>query len=95
MDILHDVCERLVRAGVPKDVVEPVIDEVREDYGGDKVWVAQYSERVRERLNARNMQLYRDWQRGERIEYLARKYSISNKRVYAIIRLVREQRRPR
>lgn len=92
MDILHDVCERLVRAGVPKDVVEPVIDEVREDYGGDKVWVAQYSERVRERLNTRNTQLYRDWQRGERIEYLARKYNISKKRVYAIIGLVRDQR---
>ena len=95
MDILNDVCERLVRAGVPKDVVEPVIDEVREDYGGDKAWVAQYSERVRERLNARNMQLYRDWQRGERIEYLARKYNISKKRVYAIISMVREQRWPR
>ena len=95
MDVLHDVCERLVRAGVPKDVVEPVIDEVRKDYGGDKVWVARYSERVRERLNTRNMQLYRDWQRGERIEYLARKYNISKKRVYTIISLVRGQRGPR
>ena len=30
MDILHDVCERLVRAGVPKDVVEPLTSELYE-----------------------------------------------------------------
>jgi Mor family transcriptional regulator len=87
MDILVDVEHRLIEAGLAREKVRKVIDQLRHDWGGTDAWIFRHNgEPVRRAVFRRNAQIYRDWQAGERVPFLARKYGISAKRVYAVIR---------
>jgi Mor family transcriptional regulator len=89
MDILTDIAERFVAAGACPQITGAVIDAIRKDWGGENAYVAKRDESPRQIISRRNSQLLRDWQRGERVPHLARKYAISVKRVYAVVKLSR------
>ena len=61
---------------------------VSRDWRGERPYIGPPAE-VRQQLSARNAALLRDWHNGERIPLLARRYSISVKRVYAVLKLSR------
>jgi Mor family transcriptional regulator len=86
MDILHDIEARMIGAGVDGDTIRRILSEVRRDWAGENTYIARHGEDPRVIISRRNLALLRDWQRGERVPYLARKYGISVKTVYRIIR---------
>lgn len=95
MDILHDTFERLrgvlTELGVLSPIVEDHIAEVersvRRDWAGDRPYIARHAEDVIRQLSERNRAILRDWHAGERVDTIARKYGISKKRVYAILKV--------
>jgi Mor family transcriptional regulator len=87
MDILADVEERLLKAGLDHSKVRAVIADARQAWAGQDLYIYRYgTEPARNVFFRRNMQIYRDWQAGERAPLLARKYGISVKRVYAVLK---------
>jgi Mor family transcriptional regulator len=86
MDILHDIEARMIGAGVDGDTIRRILSEVRRDWAGENAYIARHGEDPRVIISRRNLALLRDWQRGERVPYLARKYGISVHTVYRIIR---------
>lgn len=90
MDILKDVEERLIEAKVkPAERVHEVIDAVRRDYYGEKHYVSRFGESPKQVISRRNAEIVRDYMRGERIKFLARKYGVSVKRIYAVLKISR------
>lgn len=84
-DIIDDVVERLVGAlpATTRDAIARVAKEVREAWGGDRVFV---SKRPGEGRSERNQSILRDYQRGERLGLLARRYGLTERRILQIIR---------
>lgn len=90
MDLIKDIEERLLAARIrPAERMLRVLEEVRRDWGGENCYIPKNGEPPRQTISRRNAALIRDWQRGERVLYLARKYGISVKRVYAVLKMSR------
>jgi Mor family transcriptional regulator len=89
MDILNDIAERLVAGGACHDLTARVLADVRRDWGGEETYICKNAESPTRVVTRRNAALLRDWRLGERVPLLARKYQISTKRVYAILKLSR------
>lgn len=89
MDILIDIAERLVAAGACPDITSRVLGIIRQEWGGEEIYIRKQGEPPRVIVSRRNAQLLRDWRNGERIPFLARKYQIGVKRVYQILKISR------
>lgn len=78
--------------GVSEDaaglVAAALVGELYRDWRGERPYIGPPAE-ARQALSARNQALLRDWQAGERIPLLARRYGISVKRVYAVLKISR------
>lgn len=63
--------------------------QVIRNWSGDRPYIgAMQPERLRE-LSRRDAAIVRDWQAGERVDYLMRKYGLGRSRVFDILRLSR------
>ena len=69
-------------------VVSSMIVDLCKDYRGDRPYIGPPKEAQQQR-ERRNHALLRDWQNGERIPLLARRYQLSTKRVYALLKISR------
>lgn len=58
--------------------------QVREQYGGERVYIGK---RRGQSMSDRNAQIRRLYQRGERVAFIARKFGLSRFRVHAILNL--------
>lgn len=65
--------------------------EIRQDYGGERHYVIRGGESSFDLRVERDLRLLADYQRGERVPLLARRYGISERRVYQIIAPVAAQ----
>lgn len=83
-DLIDDIVERLCGALPPtaKDLVAKVASEAREAWGGEKVFI---SKRPGEGRSERNQAILRDYQRGERLAFLERKYGVSQRHILRIL----------
>ena len=97
-EFVEDLRERLVanltgQLGVSAEaaglVAAAVADELYRDWRGERPYIGPSIDDVRRQQSARNAALLRDWRNGERIPLLARRYGISVKRVYALLKLSR------
>lgn len=90
MDILADIKQRiadkLCLAEEVADMLGLVLDEVRQDWGGERPYIAKSGEDVRRQMSARNRAIIREFKNGERVPYLARKYGVSRQRIWTIIK---------
>ncbi|MFK2904567.1 hypothetical protein ISP17_11375 [Dyella ginsengisoli] len=87
LDLLSDIFQRLQARmrKVPNQVIEEVEQEVRDDWGGERVYIPRRGETGRMQMEQRNRAIRADYHRGERAELLARRYGISIKRVRQIV----------
>ena len=94
-EFVADAAERIVtiaRAlGVSTEVAGKIANEwqagVIADWGGERAYVGKSTEKQRA-ASRRHAAILRDWQAGERVAALARKYRISRSRVYSIVNLL-------
>ena len=88
-DIIADIMRRVAVVVTGKNanaLLAQIEAEVRAEWGGDRPYIAKLGEdAVRER-STRNAAIVRDYQRGERVGLLARRYGISHARVSQIVR---------
>jgi Mor family transcriptional regulator len=84
-DFVDDVLA-IVRALVPglgADVCAKACAAIRERWGGDRPYIAR---RAGEGRSGRNEAIRRDYQRGERLALLERRYAISQRHILRIIK---------
>lgn len=96
-EFVEDVRARMVsgltlKLGITVDVAEmlaaEVVADLYRDWKGERPYIGPPKEAAEQR-ETRNRALLRDWRNGERIPFLARRYQISVKRVYALLKLSR------
>lgn len=85
MDILEDLYTRLVQIGFKDPQIERVVMEVRTDWKGERPYIGVRME-IDRQMSERNRSIIRDHKAGERVTFLARRYGLSRKRIWEIIR---------
>lgn len=85
MDILEDLYTRLVQIGFKDPQIERVVMEVRTDWKGERPYIGVRME-IDRKMSERNRSIIRDHKAGERVTFLARRYGLSRKRIWEIIR---------
>ena len=74
-------CVMALAPGFSRAVIEAAERHVRETYGNQEVWI-----RLRRDLQRRNAQIVREYLAGERVQYLARKYELTERHVLRIVK---------
>jgi Mor family transcriptional regulator len=64
-----------------------VESRLREMFGGDRVYIGKTSADAVRHKSTRDRLIVRDWQHGEHIPVLVRRYGLSERRVYEILQL--------
>lgn len=75
-------CWLAVAPRTSPQLAQAVERQVRDHFGGDKAWIASMAARD---LKERNAKIRRDYQMGERIELLERRYELSKRRLFQIV----------
>ena len=91
-EFLADASERLIHTmrtlGISQQVAGMVAAEwqasVTRDWGGERPYIGKQAAATME-MSRRDAAICRDWQAGERMEALSRKYKISRQRIYLIV----------
>lgn len=84
MDIVRDILDRV--AGAPNRPLEDLEQEIRRDYGGERVYVPKDGDKAQTEISMRNAAIRADYRRGESIALLIRRYRISRQRVHQIVK---------
>lgn len=91
-EFLADASERLIQSmramGISQQVAGMVAAEwlanVTRDWGGERPYIGKQATASVE-MSRRDAAIRRDWQAGERVEAISRKYKISRQHTYRII----------
>ncbi|MDH1900887.1 Mor transcription activator family protein [Comamonas aquatica] len=91
-EFLADASERLIHTmralGISQQVAGMVAAEwqasVTRDWGGERPYIGKQAAAAVE-MSRRDAAICRDWQAGERMGALSRKYQISRQRIYLIV----------
>lgn len=85
-DLVHDILHRVrTMFDLPADMVSQVEQGVRQDWGGERHYVARLGESARQ-IRGKRDQLIRDqFRRGEHVPLLARRWNISERHVRRIV----------
>jgi Mor family transcriptional regulator len=75
-------CVLALTPRLEKAVIEAAEKQVRDVFGGDRLYVAR---RPGESTSQRNEEIRRLHQNGERVSYLERKFKLSARQIYRII----------
>lgn len=87
IDFVNDVLERIKQTypNASKKDLAAIEKGIRRDWGGDRPYIAQAGESARAALSARNQAIAAQYQRGERVQFLAERWGLSERRVRQII----------
>lgn len=87
-DIIDDVLRRVVDAvpGMSDELAQAIARQVRHEWAGDSSRICYIARREHELRSVRNGAIRRDYERGERVEYLSRRYQLSERRILQIVR---------
>ena len=85
MDIVRYILARIMAAApsLSEDLALEIERQIRRDWGGDRVYIARSPNGD---FSARNQAILRDWRAGERVSLIARRYGVSRRLVYKIVR---------
>jgi len=101
-DIIKDIIARLNSALKNKKKLSEldadfwlgIETETRRDWAGERPYIGKTGEAQRNLVTERNRNMLRDWRKGERRDYLARKYNLSRGRVTQILTMMLREERP-
>lgn len=86
LDLVADILERVSQhAKLSAKAALAIEREVREDWGGERHYVAKLGESGRMQLAERDKRIRDEYRHGERIKFLAHRHGISVKRVQQIV----------
>lgn len=82
-DIIEDIFAAVIEMAPQfKAELQRIAKAKREEWGGDRIYIPR---RAGEGLSERNAAIRRDYQNGERIALLERRYQIKRSRLWQII----------
>lgn len=87
-DFVSDVIRRAL-AAAGSDSESAVIAaeiEIRREWGGERIYVSKTGHADLLEMTERNKRIMRDWNAGERVSALARKYRLSKQRISQLIK---------
>lgn len=92
-EFLSDASELLIhtmrQAGIGPDVCGQVAQQWQEgvisNWGGERAYIGATTAQERRDMSSRDAAILRDWQAGERVAALARRYRISRQHLYRIV----------
>lgn len=84
-DIIDDILRRVLEMApsFSAAIAKKISQETRHDWNGDRPYISQ--DGGQEYKTQRDQRMLKDWQRGERIPLLVRRYGISERRVRQIL----------
>ena len=86
LDLVADILQRITQhAKLPIKVAQAVEREVRDDWGGERHYIAKVGESGKAQLAERDKRIRDEYRQGEHVELLARRHGISIKRVQQIV----------
>lgn len=97
-DFVRDILQRILEAaqrdgGFTDALAREVEAQIRQDWGGERVYVGKTAEDARIEIGRRNAAILRDLNNGERVGLIARRYRISRRMVYKLWDAYLAQRR--
>jgi len=89
-DILNDLVQRLGAClgdeVFPEEMRKDVVSKMRHDWGGDRVYIGKTDD-DKEGRRERDERIFKDYKKGERTAFLARRYRpLSTRRIRQIIK---------
>ncbi len=87
-DIVTDLLQRVLARvpDLPANDVLAVEQEIRQDWGGDRPYIAKLGEAGRRERTRREEAIRAEHQRGERVGYLSRKWGLSIRHIQRIVK---------
>jgi Mor family transcriptional regulator len=87
MDLVSDILQRVVDRDVPLpvDVLNAIEDEVRQDWGGERHYVAKVGVGGRAKIAARDRQICAAHKNGLPEDFLSLRYNITVRRIRQIV----------
>lgn len=67
-------------------LLDRVEQDVRRDWGGDRPYINKTATGDDDAISERNRAIKRDWKSGERVEFLSRRYHLSRRRIWQIVK---------
>jgi len=86
-DLIDDVLRRVIEMAPAFNaaLAAQISKQVRHDWAGDTVKVCYVAHQTKTMRSQRNEAIKRDWQRGERLALLERRYELSERRIRQIL----------
>jgi len=85
-DFKARIADALAMAGhLTMEALDQIEADIRQDWGGDRFYLPRRGEPDRD-CGQRNRAIIRDWRNGERVELIARRYGITKRRVWQIVK---------
>jgi len=86
LDIVADILQRITQhTKLPAKLAQAVEREVRDDWGGERIYIAKIGESGNAQRTERDQRIRAEYRQGEHVELLARRHGISVKRVQQIV----------
>lgn len=86
-DLEQRIIENLARVGVSREVAGMVAVEIGQgvarDWAGEQLYIGKAGERMAR--SARDRAIIRDFKAGECVQFLARRYQLTGRRIWQII----------
>ena len=87
VDLIDDVLRRVIEMapGFSAALAEQIGRQVRHEWAGDTVRICYVAAQTAAMRSQRNEAIRRDWQKGERLALLERRYGLSERRLRQIL----------
>ncbi|MDR3446671.1 hypothetical protein [Dyella sp.] len=86
LDLVADILQRVAdRHPIPAGVLSEIEQEARDDWGGERHYVAKVGECGRAKLAARDQQIRDAYSRGVTEEYLSLRHNLGLRRIRQIL----------
>ena len=94
-DIITDMVQRIAPLVANAQALATVEKDLRNTWGGDRVYIPhRRGGESGQILSERNSRIWREYQQGRHIAWLAKKENVSERWVHKIISAMRASRRP-
>jgi Mor family transcriptional regulator len=87
LDLVSDILQRVMDRSMPlpMEVLSAIEDEVRQDWGGERHYVAKIGEGGRAKIAARDRQICAAYQSGLPEDFLSLRYNLTVRRIRQIV----------
>lgn len=84
-ELISSIYDNARRLGVSHEVAVMICAETQAEWAGQQAYIHKDAEDARRSASERNNKMRRDYQRGESVAFIARRYCLSWRQAYRIV----------